>query len=326
MAEPGIASLDLPRGVIKIVARPVAVIIFSLLIMRIGAPFHGDVDLPEATGHLEAAGRFKMLAAWLLLLAMTVACLAYLVGTLRIFTPDSVKRLKIAYFSFAFLGVALVLGGGVHGAPRYLGEQAICHALAGTWEPGNLRSWLDVTPACAGDGFATLWWLNEVQKFGQVVLMPALVLGTISCLAMPKRRTRGACQLQARRLNTHLYLAAALLVAGLLFLSALLRWPASGLAGGAASAYTAHVDAYIFYLGVTYSVFIASYYVPVAIKLTKLCATPPKKPKAAKARDGDEGGDEDDDSPVADLFNLFKTVAALFAPVIAGLLGSVLNF
>jgi hypothetical protein len=145
---------------------------------------------------------------------------------------------------------------------------------------------------------------------------------------MPKPASRVACRLQARRLNTHLYLAAAVLVMGLLFLSALLRWPASGLAGDPASAYTAHVDAYIFFWGATYSVFIASYYVPVAIELTGMCtsltATQAKAEAAsAKAEEGDDA--DGDDSPVSDLFSLFKTVAALFAPVIAGLLGSVLH-
>lgn len=272
-----------------------------------------------------------MLAAWLLLFATTLGCLAYFAGTLRDSSADSRRRLGRVYFGLALLGVLLVLLGFVQGAPRYLGERAICGAFAGIWEPdaswgAYLRAWLDPWPACSGARFTMLWWLNQAQKLALALLTPGLVLGTISCLALPKPATREACRLQVRRLNTHLYLAAAVLVMGLLFLSALLRWPAAGLAGDAARPYTSHVDAYIFYWGVTYSVFIASYYVPVAIKLTRLCANPPVPPKRAKSSAADEGGGgEGNGDPVSNLFSLFKTLAALFAPAVAGLLGGVLN-
>lgn len=336
MAEPALSNFKLPPGVIKIVFLPLAVIVAgSLLIMFLGAPFGGDGELPAATGHLEAASRLKMLAAWLLLAATTLACLAYFVRTVRVSARDTRNRLTKAYWWLALLGVAAVAGGLISGAPRFLGERAICNAFGGTWEPGNLRSWLDLSPACSGTGFTILWWLNEVQKIGLALISPALVLGTISCLAMPEKVSRAACRLQARRLNAHLYLAAAVLVMGLLFLSALLRWPASALAGNEGAAYTAHVDAYVFFWGATYSVFIASYYVPVAIGLAATCmrrsASNGKPAATVKADESDEAGADEgkdaeaDDNPVSDLFSLVKTVAALFAPVIAGLLGSVLH-
>jgi hypothetical protein len=328
MAEPDLSKFELPAGVIKIAFLPLAVIVVSsLLIMLFGTPFSGDNTLPFATGHLEAAARLKMLAAWLLLTAATLACLAYFARTSRAFASGTTARLTRAYFWFALFGVAAVLSGTVHGGPRFFGEPAICHALAGSWDPGRLREWLELWPSCTGIRFTMLWWLNETQKIGLALLTPALVLGTISCLAMPEPAGRDACRFQARRLSMHLYLAAAVLVIGLLFLSALLRWPASGLAGDPASAYTAHVDAYIFFWGATYSVLIASYYVPVAIGLTRTPLDPqvsPAKPKArAKARAA--GDTDDDDSPISDLFSWFKTIAALFAPAIAGLLGGVLH-
>lgn len=340
MAELDFASFELPRGAIRIVFLPLAVIVAgSLLIALLEIPFHEYGNLPAATGHLEAAGRLKMLAAWLLLAATTVACLAYFARTVRASAPDTRDRLTKAYIWLTLFGVAAVVCGLISGAPRFLGEHAICNAFAGTWEPGNL--WLDPWPACSGVQFTKLWWLNEVQKIGLALVSPALVLGTISCLAMPDPASRAACRLQARRLNAHLYLAAAVLVMGLLFLSALMRWPASGLAHDPAADYTAHVDAYIFYWGATYSVFIASYYVPVAIGLPENCrqiaaprpdssaatakATPAKTDEGGGSNADEGGGSNADDSPVSDLFSLFKTVAALFAPAIAGLLGSVLH-
>ncbi|MBV9882387.1 MAG: hypothetical protein JO276_05205 [Sphingomonadaceae bacterium] len=336
MTEPVFASFELPRAAIRIVFLPLTVIVAgSLLIMLLGVPFHENGNLPAATGHLETAGRLKMLAAWLLLAATTVACLAYFVRTVRASAPGTRDRLTKAYIGLTLFGVAAVAGGLISGAPRFLGEHEICNAFAGNWEPGNLWPWLDLRPACSGVQFNMLWWLNEVQKIGLALVSPALVLGTISCLAMPDPGTRAACRLQARRLNAHLYLAAAVLVIGLLFLSALMRWPASGLAGEAAAPYTSHVDAYIFYWGATYSVFIASYYVPVAVWLSENCrkvAAPPAEVKSAAAgrksaaAARDKGGESDaDENPVSDLFSLFKTVAALFAPAIAGLLGSVLH-
>jgi hypothetical protein len=360
MARPALSNFILPPGVIRIVFLPLAVIVAgSLLITFLGAPFGEDGELPAAAGHLEAASRLKMLAAWLLLAATTLACLAYFIRTVRVSAPDTRNRLTKAYWRLALLGVVAVACGLISGAPRFLGERAICNAFGGSWEPGNLRWLLDLSPACSGVQFTILWWLNEVQKIGLALISPALVLGTISCLAMPAQVSRAACRLQARRLNAHLYLAAAVLVMGLLFLSALLRWPASALAGGQAAAYIAHVDAYIFFWGATYSVFIASYHVPVAIGLAAACmkcAASKEKPKAAtvKANEGDGAGagkgheagaseshdagaaeshdagagesdDAEADDPVSDLFSLVKTAAALFAPVIAGLLGSVLH-
>jgi hypothetical protein len=207
-------------------------------------------------------------------------------------------------------GIVLVAGGLVPGAPRFMDESAICHAFGGTMLPAeglmvHLRFWLDLAPSCRAWHFDVLWWLNEIQKFLLALLTPALVLGTISCLAEPETPTNEGCQIQARALSTHLYLTASVLVIGLLYLSALLRWPGSGFGEDAAAPYNAHVDAYILYWGITYSIFIASYYVPVAIRLTRGC--------------------ESSDNPMSELLGLLKSTAAIFAPALAGLLGGVVD-
>jgi hypothetical protein len=180
-------------------------------------------------------------------------------------------------------------------------------------------------PACAATathGRMTLMLqLNFIQRLLLALVSPALVLGTIACLATPvtpgeageRRKSadrKSFAGKSAARLRAHLYLTAGLFVSGLLFLSALLRWPAFAFQGSGHASYLAHVDAFVLYWGVTYSLYIASYYVPVALLLT---------------RQGKQDGVAEDKLPAGELLDWTKTLAALFAPAIVGLLGNVLH-
>jgi hypothetical protein len=186
------------------------------------------------------------------------------------------------------------------------------------WHPQN-------KPACPPNethGRTILMWqLNLIQRLLLALVSPALVLGTIACLATPitpaalgaRRKTavrKSFAGKSVARLRVHLYLTAGLFVSGLLFLSALLRWPAFAFQGAGHASYLAHVDAFVLYWGVTYSLYIASYYVPVALLLT---------------RQGKHDGVAGDKLPAAELLDWTKTLAALFAPAIVGLLGNVLH-
>lgn len=322
------ATFELPPRTLEIIALPMAMIIASSVLIGFFGHLFNPTHQPLATGHAEAAGRLRMLATWLLFTAMTIACLWYFASNARIFTPATNRRLTFAYYFLALLEVAFVLAGLVEGAPRFFDERAMCEALGGSpiqYDGLMLRlnAWLDLRPSCADSQFVLLWGLNDAQKMLLALLAPALVLGTISCLAVPPEPTERDYRFQARRLNTYLCLAATVLVLGLLFISALLRWPGSGLAGNAAEVYGAHVDAYVLYSGVSYSVFIASYYVPVAIRLTKACEYIPVG--TGDQKKGTSPSTDDAPNPAEELFSLLKTGAVLFAPAIAGVAGSVLH-
>ena len=333
-------TFELPLAAFALVLLPMLMINASgLLIGWYGYPFDHLANAVVRNGHAEAAGRLRMLAAWLLLAVVALGHVVYFAWSLRSFARTTAWRLALAYVVLAACGAASIASGKVEGAERYVDPRVICDAFALAEAPAAPASAAKVAsppelaeygpprgatggpaPACPGsENFALMLRLNEIQKYLLALLIPAVALGTIGCLALPARASEADCRDQARRLNVQLNLTAAWLVIGLLFLGALLRWPGFAFAGAAAAAYKAHVDAYLVFWGVSYSLLIASYYVPVAIWLERACARTGAKAPAAKA--GGEAGK----GPAADLFGLLKTGAALFAPTIAGVLGGVLD-
>ena len=308
--------LQLPKRALAIAAYPFAVIAVSGIVIHNFGISAGEFDATPGLTHLEAAGRLRSLAAWLALTAVIILCIRYASRTLHLFDRESRRYLLLAYLAFAVIGIVAVSLGFAGEANRAVADAFIRTALApqaphveGGGALDAIR--LDVTL------FQLFQGLNSAQRYLLALVTPALVLGAISCLAMPLRPTRTDCRRQADRLNTYLYLSAATLVIGLIFLAAMLRWPAYGLNEVQAKAYGAHVDAYVLYWGITYSILIASYYVPVAVRLAGIGgAAAPPDPK--ETGEGEEGA-------TTQLIAQAKALAALFAPAIAGLLGGILK-
>jgi len=309
------------------------------LIDMYGRPLDHLASAVVQNGHAEAAARLTMLATWLLLAVAAIGGIFYCAWSIHVLVPATVRLLRWVYLGLAVAGVLLVASGGMEGAQRLVDRRVICAAfelIQTQAEPAASKPVLRIygpplPQAVPDDQFACgptdrlyrqMWWLNQIQKYLLVLLIPALALGIVSCRALPASPSEEDCQFQVKRLSTHLYVTAAALVIGLLFLSALLRWPSVAFAGAGASSYKAHVDAYILCLGVIYSVFIASYYVPVAIGLTNAC----KKASGSGQRKA-TGKDAAvaAASPASEFLDLLKAAAALFAPTIAGLLGGVID-
>jgi hypothetical protein len=329
------ASFELPLRALLYVIPPMIVIgAASYLINNYGFPLDHLANATVQNGHAEAAGRLRVLATWLLLACVGIGCIAYCGWNIYSLARTTALRLGALYLVLAAGGVLLILNDGMEGGQRMLDRRVVCAAFSLGESPqaagatNQLTTYGPPPTDVADDAFACepgnesykrLWWLNQIQKFILVLLLPALVLGTISCRALPGIPDIDDCRDQIGRLNLHLYLIATALVSGLLFLSALLHWPAFAFAEAAAKAYNSHVDAYILYWGVSYSLLIASVYVPVAIDLNRACAG------SAAAETGDPAPADPKDRPAADLLGPFKTAAALFAPAIAGLLGGVIS-
>jgi hypothetical protein len=342
-------GFELPGRMLLYVIPPIIVIGgASILINSAGFPLDHLANATVQNGHAEAAGRLRMLATWLLLACVGIGCIGHFAWSLLV-ARRTAPQLAVLYVLLAAGGILLIASGGMEGAQRLMDRRVICAAFdlaeapegrvtREATETGGSRRGTEVevlktygppgphvgddASACglSKTNYPRMWWLNQIQKYLLVLFIPALVLGMISCTARPAAPSEDDCRLQVRRLNLQLYLTATALVSGLLFLSALLHWPGFAFQGEAAAAYKAHVDAYILYWGVAYTLFIAAVYVPVAIELTLVCNSLPTSRNAEA-----EQGEKAKATPVTELFSLLKTAAAMFAPAIAGLLGGVIN-
>ncbi|HEX5184638.1 MAG TPA: hypothetical protein VFW19_15995 [Allosphingosinicella sp.] len=332
---------DLPPRTLGIALLPLAVILFSLSM----AGWFGMPDAPPALhpvqdSFIEAAARLRMLATWTVLAVLGAGSIGYFLVDLRRFEAKSVAwllgvLLLAAASTFAWASSDPTFGRAEHS----IGEATICMAFEGKAQPHAVGPSKAAAPGagtltnpeapgglarlnapeCAGIAkFRWMQELNSVQLYLLLLVLPAMVLGAISTLAGGARPAE-----QAARLKTYLYLAAILLVCGLLYLSALLRWPGASLRGDEALHYDAFVDAYLLDLGAAYSLFIVSYYLPVVARLAKtagrvtaLTARGAKASGNAKAQAGDDA---------LGPLDILKIVLALFAPVITALLGNVVK-
>lgn len=175
-------------------------------------------------------------------------------------------------------------------------------------------------PVCNGlspdTDYRLLRCLIDSESYLLLLAIPSLAFGTILSLAWPARRLYGEEEKALRdeqigRLNTFLYLSALMLVAGLLFLSAFLHWPLFALPDEMRAAYREHVHAVVLFNGVTYTVLLASYYLPAAGLLAR-------RWRYVKPSEGESG-------EMLDWRGFLKAALAVFAPLVVGLLGEVMK-
>jgi hypothetical protein len=319
----------LPPATLAIALLPLAVISVSMgMLSGFGMPGPAATLHPIQNVYVEAAARLRMLATWIVLATLGIGSIGYFLCDLRKFEQKSARWLLVAFLLAAGIPAILTSTDSKFGrAEHSIGEATICMAFGGkapatqsqpqkqrpgaATAPQPKAAALDA-PECAGVGnFDTMKRLNRLQLYILLLVLPTMVLGAISALAMERPTSE-----QGARLKTYLYLAATLFVCGLLYLSALLRWPGAALTGQEATNYNAFVDGYLLCLGAAYSLFIISYYLPVVIALSSdgnaVAAVAARDPKAAA--DG-----------VLKPLDILKVVLALFAPVIAALLGNVIK-
>lgn len=189
--------------------------------------------------------------------------------------------------------------------PRQLLEET-------TW-----RTW--TKPCNPSTLHARMTGLNRVQRFLLPLLTPALLLGMIGALAKGPATGFSA---RVERLNTFLYLSAAVLVAGLLLLSALLRWPGYLLVKDVRAVFDAHAAALVLYWGVVYSLYIALSYLPAAALLKRDQPAPARAAVRVEKGEQKEGKAPD---PLLTPIGMLKTAATIFAPAVAALLSGVVD-
>ena len=318
-------------GNLEIQPRDIAIGFLPLIVGLVGGRIldrmgrtTGAFDLMMvANSHLEAAARLKMLATWVLANAIALSAIAYFAWTVRLFGRKSQAMLLAAYVGVAVIGLIVVWQKAGGNSEVLMTRPALCAPLrlvdAGRSDD---RTTLHVSPgahwpqnrepayavACSeSPSFKMLQSVNDWQRYLLALVLPALVLGAISCL--PRHSGDESRQTDdIERLKVWLYLAAANFVSGLLYMSALLRWPGYAYEGAASVAYNAHVSGYVLYLGVSFTIFIAAYYLPIYIRLVSRLDASPRT---------------DLGRPIQPL-DLTKLALSAFAPAIAGLLGDVL--
>jgi hypothetical protein len=307
--RPG-ADFQLPVVWLSLTILPLAVLLVSgRLLVEYGMLSGGELPISKGADlRLETAGRMRMIITWLLLTAISLAAIGCFAWNLLRFQRESAIVLALVWIAFIVFGLVSLTRGFSGNAEAIIGFEALCRPLALPPREGA---------ACPHDitRYDLLVTANLWQRYILTVSMPALVLGAISCLGGPPVSSAAAVREQAARLRTYLYLTATLFVAGLLFLGALLRWPAFAYEEAALRAYQDHVAAFIQYWGITYTIFIASYYLPIALRTSK---------QLAKAAETDPRAAEDAADDHLQPFGLVKLAAGVFAPAITGILGGII--
>jgi hypothetical protein len=177
-------------------------------------------------------------------------------------------------------------------------------------------------------GQDSLWELRIMYALSALLLflgIPAVLLGAIACLALPEtnsaREQYAAWAEQTKKLNRLLYITAGFMISGLLFTNARLMWPAFSLHPDDLKPFTAHVSSVVLYAGVSNSLLIASYYVPVAAFLAR---ARPRRPLPVVGMRRDAEAQRDDRE--ADPWAAFRKAIAIMSPAIVALVGEMVKF
>jgi hypothetical protein len=307
------------------------------LLIKFGAGFNWlPAHFAEYDGSREMAARLNVLGALLLLVASASASLIYFVMTLvRLQLRDILIVGAIVGASFAGLGIsvtAAMKADKFAGSPLMCASQSYNAKLSRAWKPTQAadkppekdkpvkvplpESWRK--QKCADQKLAEIRLLQKINVFAVLIGLLSLIAGSIACLSrLPDENATEEQELahyerQSQHLNGYLYLSALLLVSGLIFVAAMLRWPTYALID--ASSYESHVNALTAYYGVTYTILIAAFYIPVALILTERVR--------AHKKDGPGGS-------IPDAFKgplqIFKIASALFSTTFAGIASSLIS-
>jgi hypothetical protein len=320
-----------------------------------GLATHHLAQAVVADGNAEAAGRLRTLATFALFVAAAVAAIAYSVSLLVRLDSHSRLTIGTGYVLSMVVGITAVISVGAQKGDPYLERELPCTAfllLSKTPEvppdeyplkpppdPGRVSGtetcWATVftaetplaqrltlipCPRFPGDPFPILRALTAVSAVLLFFGIPAIVWGAIACLALPEsgsaRDRYEAWAGQTARLNRLLMITAGVMVASILFNDARYSWAGFSIHPNDLNTFKRQVSSLVFFAGVSSSILIASFYVPVA---SLLAAERP----AASGSTGAKGGGE---NRVPDPFAAAKTAAAILAPALVGILGEMLKF
>lgn len=265
-------NLILPRHAMVLLFLPAFIIVFGDLLFS-GFGWQDPIAAQTRANlnpRVEAIGRTRVLTTLLPFVLVSVfLVLAFVRDALALFGPNFRARLVLPLSLLSILMVTMMVTSlsDPNGPEGGLGEGFFAAVFPGT--KGNASSatleWAKEFTGSATSQMAILRICLWIFMAFLVAGATAAILGTISTTGEPNVTDRGEylrlCRLQKSRLDAYLIGSALLLVTGLFFMDACMRWPAGVTAD---TAYAAHIDALMLQNGVYYSTIIASYFIPAA--------------------------------------------------------------
>lgn len=272
MARRDDSSISLPA--LALVLPPVAVFLVSDALVGWFAWRGARPPLMHAAGQADAAARLYILSALLICLgAAFLTLLLFARDLLREFGPAMRCRLIVTLAGGLAIGSAWIVFSShwLPPAESLLGK-GLFERVTAIFEPARY-----------GASISLFDRLRALIGLGRIALMlgaGVVIVGAVSCMAHPladwdEISTREFLLRQRQRLRTYVNAAAMLMVAAIALLLAWTRWPIILMNPHMAKMHLALVDALSVYQGVTLSLVIAIFAIPVATTLdAKLAGLP----------------------------------------------------
>ncbi len=296
------------------------------------------VELAPMAPLIELNGRYRFLAALVLFVAVTITLIAMFAFELY---ARHTKR-SICYTLVGIVGVILVSLSFSTFEPAWMPASFESHALLGedlfhtALGLGNLPGCSPggaLETACDGMGafFAMKYLLNHVNILTSLAAA-AVIAGMVLSLAEPvgmDRRSKTALISEATALQNaqestqrYLYCAGVLLTTGMVLMLSWMKWPGAMIAD--ADLRDAHdhvVSSVSMFRGVTYTVLILSFYMPVSLIL---------KVRIEQFKQASESIGETELGRTLEGFDIrriasmeaFKAILAIASPILASAIGS----
>jgi hypothetical protein len=270
---------------LALVVPPVLVFILTdLLFWYFGRP--GDILSKDI--HAAAAGADSVARLYIMASILAVGGASYL--ALLLFANDMAKEFGRAmrYKFFATLAVGILVGivwleyGVSIDQADGLGQGFMKSAIHRIGCPGEQTC----LPSDLEARFAHFKVILLLCRVALMLGAAVIIVGGVSCLVRPTvslgwKAERTFIDRQRRRLRAYVDTASALMVVALLFGFAWMRWPLIVLDGPAAQNYAAHINAMSVFSGVSLSLVIASFAIPVNMALMERAGTIPRVEGAA---------------------------------------------
>jgi len=340
---------DLPRGTrlqiephyLALLAGPTCVFLGTIFFLA----NYGDVDLvfpgiePVAdAGVQELIGRYKFYAALFFYGAVSIAVAIY-------FAVDVTSRhtrrsllwvgAGVGFIVLLALGFSVIVPREVEGLANW--ELLGRNVFEATVAQGHVTRCADggTPPDCRPkDAFAAMIELLGVIDFLAALGASGAILGTILTLARPVERhdlsTETGRALTVRELHgareaskRYLYCSGLMLSSGMMVLLAWMHWPAPVIADAAVrKTYTDLVGAVSLVIGVSYSLLILSYYMPVTLTLARRIYRVEHDMRPAGSADTAAPAAAVPALPQVGQLEGLKVMIAIISPILASAVGS----
>lgn len=330
-----------PRAALTIAPRFLAILVLPMLVVLVSEVLLSafadtsvleGVAIAEATELSELVGRYRFLSAFLFYMAVCVTILGIFGAELA----SRHSRRSILQSLAAVAGLMAFSSLFSTWDPEWMGsfdaDELVGEAL---FRAGLGRAEMALCAAgwCGGaGGYYALRLLIDITNIVSALAVCAVLLGMILSLARPgpidlttKHGILGEAATLARAqkaVRSYLYLSGVLLSVGMMFGLGWMLWPADLLADPAqADDYRDLVQAVSLYRGVSYTVLILSFYMPVSlVQMVRI-----ERLHAAAERHGMEEVAERvqgfDIERIGSL-DAFKAILSILSPILASALGS----